>query len=283
MKKTELQKDKWQASVEERFKKINLVLQKVIPDFAPDDIHDFRVEVKKLKALLKLFSSASENPSIFLFPKRLNKVYKTLGHLREWQIQKQKIDRSRSEKNYPGHLPYLNKIDVKTELYKLKAVDLIWDLPSFVQNKEQIKNCCPDKGLTATISAFFHSKMEIIHNMLLSGKRDDESMHEMRKLLKDVQYVLSEAEKKGEPVEGFSRLKTIQKVSGQLGEFHDLYVALALLDRELEDLHNNGKEKDQLQPIQQDWRSEKEKLRQQVMQLLQEMDQRNFPDPAPVS
>jgi CHAD domain-containing protein len=273
MKYTSSQIEKCQADVEERFNKINLVLQKIIIGFATDDIHDFRVEIKKLKALLRLFSSVAMDPSAYRFPKSMNKVYKAMGHLREWQIQHQKISKSCSERNYIEPVSYLNKIGRKTDLCKLKAGELIRYLPSLEKKKEQIKNHCPEKLPPAAIQSFILTKTQTVHHLLLAGANDDASMHNMRKLLKDVQYTLSDQAKELRTAEGSSRLKAIQKVSGLLGDFHDLCVAVSLINRERKVLHKTSEEKKLLRDIRKRWQIDKENLRQEAFDQCMKLNQ----------
>ena len=90
MKSTDIKKGKWQADLEERFSKIYTLLQKIDNHFENNDIHDYRVEIKKLKALIRLFNFTASESITCRFPKKLNKIYKALGHLREWQIQEKK-------------------------------------------------------------------------------------------------------------------------------------------------------------------------------------------------
>jgi CHAD domain-containing protein len=276
MKSQSLTEEKWANYLDNRFSKINLVLQKVDNSFNTSDIHDFRVEVKKLKALIRLFNSAVSDPPICHFPKKLNKIYKALGHLREWQIQRQKIISAFEVQNHSTPRFYIDKIRRKTEQHKRKTGKLLNPLPSLEKNKEKIK-----KHFHFTISpeakrSFIGKRMKIIHELLTSGANDDDSMHYMRKMLKDAQYTLSGSEKDSETNEEPARLKTIQAVTSQLGELHDLHIALILLKKELNSLKNNSREKILLNTIMRSWQSEKEKIRKETLKDIREIDSANF-------
>ena len=281
MKSTRLPEENLQADLEDRFSKVNLALHRLDNRFETKDIHDFRVEVKKLKALIRLFNSAAPDSSLCRFPKQLNKIYKGLGHLREWQIQQIKMIEACSERNFSQPLSYINKIIRKTALHRRKIGELLNPLPQIEKDKEEIKSLLPHNIPAALKQAFVYKKMKNIHELLMSGVNDDESLHYMRKMLKDAQYTLSGAEKEFKTIEGSSRLKTIQTVSGKLGELHDLHVALCLLNRELKTVKKKTEEKTLLRKIRIAWQFEKEKIRQEVLKSLKEVDSSIFHESYP--
>jgi CHAD domain-containing protein len=279
MKSQDRKEEKWETYLDDRFSKINLVLQKVDHSFDTTDIHDFRVEVKKLKALIRLFNSAVLDSPICHFPKKLNKIYKALGHLREWQIQRQKIMSAFEEQNYSPPRFYIYKIRRKTEQHKRRTGKLLNPLPSMEKDKEKIKKHFHLAISPETKRSFIEKRMKIIHELLTSGAHDDDSMHYMRKVLKDAQYTLSGSEKESEKNEGSTRLKTIQAVTSLLGELHDLHIALILLKKELKSLENNPRAKMQLNTIMLSWQSAKEKIRQETLKEIREMDSAVFSNP----
>ena len=274
----ELRKEKWQLAIEYRYSKIDLVLQEMILESTADNIHDFRVEIKKLKALIRLLSFNVRNDAPPRFPKSLNNIYKSLGGLREWQIQKQKIGEAAGEMHDPAPLNYLNTIDSKMNLWKRRVRERIRHLTDLKKSFARIKGKCPEKLSPESITGFIQTKIQTIQHLLQNGDCDDESLHEMRKKLKDVQYILSGTEKSDETPEDSSRLKSIQQISADLGDFHDLYIALILLNRELKRHHEETDEKKQLRRIRDKWRAEKETLRLRTIQSTKALIQQNFPE-----
>ena len=197
MKSSDKKKERTEADLEDRFSKINSVLQKIDGHFETDDIHDFRVEIKKLKALIRLFNSSAPDSSFCRFPKKLNRIYKALGLLREWQIQHQKIVSAYGGNSKPP-LSYINKISRKTELQKRRAGKLLNPLPLLKKNKEELIRQIPDFISIEARQTFILKKMKNVHQLLLKGANDDESMHYMRKMMKDAQYTLSGSEQTSE-------------------------------------------------------------------------------------
>ncbi len=275
---TKVKKEKWQKAIDYRFSKTEHVLHKLTLDCTVENIHDFRVEIKKLKALLRLFSFSIRETSACKFPKPLNKVYKSLGSLREWQIQKQSITKAAGEMHYVEPIVYKLKIDRRTDACRRRVIELIGKLPDLKKNRDQIKNNCPERLSPESISSFIKTKMHAIQDTLLSGDYNDESMHDMRKKLKDVQYILSAAKKEEETNKHSARLKSVQSVSGYLGDFHDLCIALLMLKKELKMLHKETSEKKLLRKIRDNWYAEKVKLRQQTIQSTQALILHHFPE-----
>jgi CHAD domain-containing protein len=275
---TNVKNVKWQKAIDHRFSKIEHVLHKLTLNYTADNIHDFRVEIKKLKALLRLFSFRMPADSSFRFPKPLNKLYKSLGLLREWQIQKHNIAKAADELHYTETLTYVNKINGKTDICKRRVMQKISKLPDLKKNMEQIKNNCPSELSPKSIVEFIQSKMHAVQLVLLNGEFDDKYMHDMRKKIKDVQYILSGSEKTNETNEASSRLQSIQKVSGQLGDYHDMSVSLLQLKKELKTAHKNPDEKRLLRKIEHYWQAAKLEMRQETILSVRALIQQHFPE-----
>ncbi len=280
MKSTDIKERRRQADLEDRFSKIYILLKKIDGHFEDNDIHDYRVEIKKLKAMIRLFNSKAPESTTCSFPKKLNKIYKALGHLREWQIQGKKIESSFLENNFSRPISYIHKISRQTDLQIRRVGKLLRQFRRTEKNKQWIKRHFTDTISDETKKAFIQQNMKIVHALLLAGSCDDDSMHYMRKMLKDVQYTLSDSEKESALREGSSLLKTIQAVSGRLGELHDMHVALDFLDKELKSGKNKSGEKIPLRTIRSSWQIEKDEIRKETLKSIKEIDLAFFPTPA---
>ena len=247
----------------------------MIPECAPDDIHDFRITVKKLKAIIRLFNAVSTRASACRFPKSLNKVYKTLGFMRECQIQKQKILKAANEMGGMEPLIYLKKINRKTELFKQKVIRSIQSLPDVNKKKDQIINDCSEEITGTSITQYIQTKMDAIQLLLRNRQCDDEHMHEMRKKIKDIQYIFSGVAKNDHIPVSSSQLRTIQRVSAELGEFHDLCVAIVLLKKELKLRDKELDEQKILRKTKDNWLTEKNELHQHIIESIQSLIRKN--------
>ena len=255
----------YQTAVESRLTQIERLLQKIKKNFDEDDIHNFRVEVKKLKAVLRLYQLFSADPSIYKFPKNLNKGYKDLGGLREWQIQHEKVCSVCRQAKINKPIKYLDKIHQKTTNCKQKARSSLAKISFLGKNKKRLKLKFPDLQVSDAKERFIHSNLLAVKNLFDQGVQDDDSMHEMRKLLKDIQYILSLTEEKKVRNGVASSFNDIRTVNRKLGDFHDLRVAVQLIDRELRVPHKTQEENKILRAINKQWRKEKEKLKGEAL------------------
>jgi CHAD domain-containing protein len=257
-------KEEWQSVFKDRFHKLSLVLNKLRKGLDAKDIHDFRVEIKKLKALFRLFRSVAKTTYAYQFPKALNKTYHYLGYLRELQILHQKIVATCRDGDITQPTNYLDQINKSLDWYKQKSRNSLQRTHALKKNNERIIKHLFDEPGQEEIQTFIESKMKALRDLLAKSNHDDESMHSMRKILKDIQYILSYVENKKAKADGSPHLKTIQESTRALGDFHDQRVALRLLDQELKTPSISVDEKKLLRGIRKLWQPDKEILRKEA-------------------
>ena len=257
-----LRHKKLQAVIDNRFNHIETLLQKINEGFGKEDIHLFRVEIKKLKALYRLFRSSHKDSPKLKFPRRLNKIYKSLGSLRIMQIQEQKI------KIADAVLPvwYIKKLHDKAAIHQSETTNLINRLKPTGQLKKEFKNHSPKEIPLPVILEFIHEKMKTIRLLLLPESPDEETMHYIRKLLKDIQYIRVYAKDglAADPDGVLLLSDKIPSLAGILGDLHDMRDALGLLDQELKESGLSEDEKKLLSGIRNKWQTDKEIFRLQV-------------------
>src|ERR1051326_2620249 len=73
------------------FDEINRLAKKIIHHFNAEDIHDFRVNIKKFRAFLRMASMENDDSGKYKLPKRLKKFYEIAGNIRSLQLQEQHI------------------------------------------------------------------------------------------------------------------------------------------------------------------------------------------------
>jgi CHAD domain-containing protein len=261
-----LKKIKLDKALTDRFKKIEAVLDKLKQDSNPNLIHIFRVETKKLKALIRLLRFNLKNPAVVKFPKPLNELYQSMGSLREWQIQKKKIEKACGDLKLSEPKAYLHRINRKTDSCKRRVRKLTNHFQTLKKYLNRILENSPTIFKPETITLFILDKVHSVQLILLSGKFDDESMHEIRKKIKDIQYIISGAAKTGETDEKSSTLKPIQELSAMLGDYHDLCISLELLKKEIETIRIETSEKKLLRQINENWQAEKMKLHKHAIE-----------------
>ena len=190
-----------------------------------------------------------------------------------------KIESAFHENNLAKPVSYIHKISHQTELQTRRVGKLLRPFPRPDKNKQWIKRHFTNAITDEAKQVFIQQNMKNIHALLVAGAYDDDSLHYMRKMLKDVQYTLSNNKKKSASREGPSLLKTIQAVSSRLGELHDLHVVLDFLNGELKAGKNRSGEKILLQAVRHSWQTEKEEIRKETLKSIKEIDLAFFPTP----
>jgi len=263
-----LQKDTLRAAYESRLDTIYKTLQKAEHGFGMEDIHVFRVEIKKLKAFLRLLRTGNKHSTKLKISKRLQKIYKVLGQIRILQLQEEYMRKEINEEGILSSLKYMDKLSKKVHSFTLKAGELVKRKKPIEKERQSIRKNSPDKLLLTTLESFLDKKIYVIIKLLSQEVPDEKSMHLIRKHLKDVLYnsTLIKTAGTGKKGSGFPREEEIQSVARLLGNYHDLRIALGLLDVELNENHIPGDEKNWLRHTRNKWQIEKENTGKQAYQ-----------------
>jgi CHAD domain-containing protein len=187
-----------------------------------EQLHLFRVQVKKLRAMLELFDITSSKKQLSKDFRPVKKIFKHCGEIRSAYInmklgaQYQFTD----EDFLMGQLYQIEKgiVDVK-ELEKvyLKAIKVAHN--DIAEDLKQVRN--------ADIVAFYKTKLEEIANKLIN-MQFDEGLHDARKQLKILVYNKNIARKALEDGELSISDDYLDKLQGLIGDWHDNILALQL-------------------------------------------------------
>jgi CHAD domain-containing protein len=256
-----LQEHALHSDYENRLKSVYTLLRTAENGFGIEDIHQFRVEIKKLKAFLSLLGTGRKKNAQPAISKELQKIYKVLGQIRVFQLQQEFIRKEIRETGIPEPRIYLDVLQKMEGMVKTKATGLSSRKKTPEKEKQAFRKHAPDKLLLSTLESFLDKKILAIIKLLSQDPPDEISMHIIRKRLKAIQYngsliKTARAEKAGF---GFPREEEVQSVARLLGEYHDQRLALLLLDDELNALKIPDDEKQALMNIRMKWQNEKEK------------------------
>ena len=199
-------------------------------------VHEIRKIFKRMRALLKFYSTSS-NP---FFAELKNKVLthgRLLSVLRESAVNIQIFERiasannlipERKIKQIKDWLAENNRLMIKHELYDKQTCGSILEFSK--QAEEQIHLFKSEQPSKATFVEFLHIEYEksFVLFRTIETEMDAELMHSLRKKLKALWYQF-EFLKYVHP--RFFKLKTDQlnSITEQLGEDHDLYVFMSTL------------------------------------------------------
>jgi len=171
--------------MENHRKKIKKLYKKVVKGFDKEEVHDFRVEVKKLRALLRLLFH-DRNGKKYKVPKQIKGLYRCTGHIRNLQLQEEKIIQFTFRENvWPAE--YIAFLRSKQQSWILNARKYKGEKPYKRSEENSIKKGM--KGLDKKIvKSYVEYQRGLIQNILLLEHFEDNDLHQLRKHLKDILY-----------------------------------------------------------------------------------------------
>lgn len=211
-----MNKKKITGLLEDKLKDAGDAIAKVGPGFEEDDIHAFRVAVKKLRAYMRLVSSADKQPKLKL-SKKLHELYDIAGGIREAQLELKKAGPSKGKLvSYVSDLEQQITYN-KEEWRKKYREDIIKKMAKKLRGKTLKK--MPGKAF----AAFIKDKLKVLEDAA-DHSPNDETIHNCRKSVKDMLYNTKLAEshwpggyKKVEQLP----LKKLDELSDMLGDYND--------------------------------------------------------------
>lgn len=264
MKKKQLQK-----IISGRLRKINGYCKNIRKNFDDASIHQFRVEVKKLRALLRLVALELKHPQKLKLPNKLKTVYAVAGEIRDTQLHLKRIAAAIEKKD--GQPDAYNKLLQQKINKKKKQLAKLLSRRFFPAVKRKIVSRLPAALNPETAIQFVQQKMTSL-TVSITAEPDDEALHTIRKHLKDLMYDVNPPEddiKNALPPDLVSKeqLQSVKHLTDQLGEFNDLCYAVQSVDpgrmKVLKD-----EEKEQLNRIRNQWIKEKEQLKKTALSSL---------------
>ncbi|HVU94192.1 MAG TPA: CHAD domain-containing protein [Puia sp.] len=209
--------------------RLNILARKIAARYDEEDIHDFRVLVKKLRAFIRLVSPAAGRRRL---PKRLRLFYHAVGAIRNLQLQRAGLQKvidgghTKSVETLLGHL------DEELAAAKMSAGKLL-------QPGERPFGNLAAK-LTAELPAridqghrhrFLAANSQVIDPTTFPQLPDDERLHTLRKSIKDLLYTWPWLGNRGRKLaaERLGGHKAMKKAGRLLGEYLDLRLKLQLL------------------------------------------------------
>ncbi len=237
-----------------------------------ETIKPFRIEIKKLRAFLRLLSFEKKDPDKLELHGDLKEMHKTGGRFRDLQLHRQRILDAIKKK---GSSLYSNKLH-KTGLKEIKKEEthfLAGD--SFAKTEKKLKERIPEAYTTQTVKDFFRSRLETIHTIIRKARFSDKEMHTIRKQLKDILYILKLYSVELKAPLGFrfwtkTELGKIKAIEDQLGFLNDSRNALNLLQPS-DIKHYEGEDKKLLFQVRNGLVQEKRKLKKELLLSLEKI------------
>jgi CHAD domain-containing protein len=210
--------------IDKRFESFSENL-KGLHDLTFDAIHDWRVDYKKMRAIIRM---ASEEDGEIEIPLSLKDVYTISGEIRDRQMQFERMKEwFGSEIFFPPAYTQLIKQEIGDygdQLSPLTENDAILKI-----SHHKLKSVFPSKVSKKTILSFLQDQLFEIRNILWLTYKKDDYLHGCRKHLKDLQYVIDAIGKdEFDPsdVNGLPTFEELQLAAQELGNFNDQCVTM---------------------------------------------------------
>ena len=254
----------------ERFKTIDKLSHKIIKEFAVDDIHDFRVEVKKLRAFLRLLDIKKED-SEPVIPSLLKTFYGYIGIVRNIQLYRHNLFKYITANNIDKPEAYLKLLSDEETYWKKQAEALMAD-NNFHEVKEKIIKALPDKLEKPTIKKFVEAKLDDLKKQL-EDTGNEPGLHTIRKILKDYLYTYDYTNDHAGLPEAISDKGDLKLLTQMLGDFIDKCMQLEYLQPVYLDKIKDENEKINLLQMKNDFEHEKQGMKQELKYSLKKLQE----------
>lgn len=226
-----MKKLKTNRGIEKRLKKIDKLLQKIHRYFEAEDIHIFRMETKKLRAFLRLIRTDRFKANKLVLPKHLKKIYRVLGAIRSLQLQQQNISAAITEEGNGGMCKtYFNLLNAKAAGKMIKMESVLINKKTLQKEMRRIAGAVPAKIGKSGIGKFIKSTGSRLQKLVDEEVLSDESLHAIRKLLKDMLYCWSYIKADLALSKTFPSKKDIRRIVDLLGDYRDIFMGIVQLD-----------------------------------------------------
>ncbi len=250
--------------IKKLFSRLDKSLRQIKEGYDPEVIHDFRVEVKKLRAFTRLLSAGMEEDDGLKLPRSLKEIYTATGRIRDLQLQVSRVTDTKKLIPAPNYHQYLlaeleKNQDIFNNLYKAKA---------YAKAKDKVIAALPGQMDDAVINQFYHKKAGYIRSLLSAVELPDTDWHSIRKSIKDLLYIFKilKDDFSGSHTAIYwndEEFETAGKVAQALGEFNDVCIALNFL-RPSWLIEFMPGERKQLQQLRLQWQSDKRNRKVQL-------------------
>jgi hypothetical protein len=265
---------KLEGIVEKRFEKINEAFEKALLHFHEDDIRIFRVKVKKLAAVLQLLDAEKAHVHPVKLPPGMIKISRLFGAIRTLLMQQNQVQNTIKEQQNRLPETYLKFISEQI-LESIKEVSKhINGTEPFKKEEEKLLGLLPIKLSQETMLKFVHTEGDALEKLFAPVFPDDKSLHEARKHLKNLLYVLPYVDMDISAVSPYKLLTSFEDINDftkLLGNFHDLDTALSYLHLSVHKIEADADEKVTLRQLDRIWTAEKEVFRDQIYQEIQKI------------
>jgi CHAD domain-containing protein len=214
-----------------REKHLTVSLKELKRSFVPENFHRLRVEIKKIKALHTLISSFAnkfDQDSSFN-PYRI--IFKEAGKVRELQLEEALLNKNKDPgflKNYRVQLKELKLRQQVRFCQKINAGSL-----KDLKDSSHTVFSFLEKAKKDSLRAYIGKNRKKIKGLICKGRLLTNEVHQLRKRLKSLYYILTIRDTKSLKKE----LESMEKLTETIGEWHDKLVMSQRLQKAIHSAH----------------------------------------------
>lgn len=221
-----------QYIINNQFRVLRKYIKKIMKDFDEEDLHQFRVGYKKLRAFVRMLSMKHKEKANNNISKKLKKCYQIVGAIRDLQLQDQRILEATQEDTAKPDT-YLQLLRKEIAQWKTLFMNT-YSKRTISESKRKTVAFIPDRFPLTGFNNFKKDRWNTIYTMIESRNFSDDNLHAIRKSLKDLYYnqQLYEAITNRKLSIGIQKGKDtpwFDKLLDDLGRYQDLRVAMSLL------------------------------------------------------
>lgn len=203
-------------------------------DCSMELVHNTRLNIKKVRALLDALDYKDNSSSHILIMKKINSLFVRLGYLRDAQVQLSLLEfyRKRVGEEVDGIIDNINKgkkkinSNLKKKIRKLDPFDITLLNQRFDESVENLDNENLDEKFQQKVDQGFNQVIELI-----GDSPDEDVLHRIRILLKELIFNLSIIKKAKVNTKYNSTFSVLlNNVHKKLGDWHDLSVFLNMVN-----------------------------------------------------
>lgn len=198
--------------------------------FTIEDIHDLRVDYKRLRAFTRMCSEEAHTRNLEI-PDTLREVYKAAGGVRDHQLFLAKITLfAKVQYALPAFIRCIQQQLFKAKELLVKKIEKV----EWGKLRKSIKEKMPAVLHDAAIRQFVNRQVAGTHILFIAADRE-EDLHEVRKNLKDLNHVSRIFDNDWAipiPFSAWKDEKPIIDMAEKLGDFNDECITFSFLNGE---------------------------------------------------
>ncbi|MBY0480414.1 MAG: CHAD domain-containing protein [Chitinophagaceae bacterium] len=176
-------------------------------------LHDFRVEIKKLKAILKFLKTIYPKQKLKKSARELNHIFQEAGEIRESQLMQQWLNKNELNLSFNGFFPAANLQKMvrdfhgETNQFKHDIKELNENVSKYIAATNEI------------LAEHYVRDLQAHMDKMIRKNCPETEWHSLRKLIKQWMYAINWLDKKED-----ADIAYYQKLQESIGYWHDVEV-----------------------------------------------------------